>query len=267
MNFPFSVPRSGHYKITFKGKVNGFIGAGRSSGIGHCAHSLKVGAGIYNKGLVQDILRDTLDEDWPTGIKWFTTTATIKILQVLFPTGWVSVVIEAADVAITIADIVDQLDNVALYSNESIGGSGLVMYAELEAGQEYEMAFFVNSLNVGAISAGILTSIIDVDASLEEVLLEEQPTGTIGPIIQVEPEGIVDMGATLVSEPVTVQSAFVVKNIGDQVLTGQLSITPGPFEIMTGTNYGLAPEEELNVSIRFLSQGSGTYQRKLVFTG
>ena len=126
LGFPFSVPRSGRYKITFRGKVNGFIGAGRLSAIGHCAHLLTVGAGVYTKGVVQDTLRDTMDEDWPSGIKWFSTNAVKVILGAVFPEGWVHVAIEAVKVVQTIAEVKDQLESIALYSNTALGDNGLV---------------------------------------------------------------------------------------------------------------------------------------------
>ena len=36
IQFPITVPRTGYYRITFKGKVNGLIAAGRVGEIGHC---------------------------------------------------------------------------------------------------------------------------------------------------------------------------------------------------------------------------------------
>jgi len=178
IEFPISVPKSGFYKITFKGKINGGILAGRFAEIGHCAHYLSVNAGIYNVGIVQQELRNSLDEEWPSGLEYMAEETAKLILETIAAslTGGVSAVIHIVlDVYKTIQlinDLYEQLQQLRMYNNESLGNDGLTLYGYLEHGN-HNVSFWVYSHNVVAVSGGVVTSIFDITAHLDEIILEE----------------------------------------------------------------------------------------------
>jgi hypothetical protein len=173
VKFPITVSKSGFYKITFKGRVNGLIAAARVGEIGHCAHYLSVSAGIYGLGSSKVELRNTLDDKWPTALGYISENAARAILSAVFPSGWAAVALEAVEVASTVAGIIDQLQQLRVYANESLGSEGMTIYGNLQQGTTYEAVFWVWSHNVAATSAGQVASLIDVTAQLEELIVEE----------------------------------------------------------------------------------------------
>ena len=86
------------------------------------------------------------------------------IVKALWPAGWSTYAIGAVETLSKINEILDQLQNLAFYSNRPLGSNGLVMYTYLEQNNNYDMAFWVWSHNLAATSFGLVTSVIDVTA-------------------------------------------------------------------------------------------------------
>jgi len=261
-----SVPRSGRYKISFKGNVNGYIRDAGLVGIDSCMHLIRVGGRIVGHRGASHEIYNSFDQDIPTGFLWFTWNAAKGIIGVVWPGAWVSYIMEGVDVIEFLLVLEDAVVPTEVFHDVPIGFGQLSFYADLEAGQEYEFEFFVKSSTVGGVSGGLLTSGIEIQADLDEVLIQEENFVT-GPIIDVIPADFLDMEYADIGQLLIKNDAFNIKNIGDQHLEGNVSIESGPFEIIAGSSYTLAPNQEQNVSISFLSQVSGTFQRKLIFTG
>jgi hypothetical protein len=268
IKFDFSVPKSGQYKVSFVGKLNGDIKDAGFGGINDCKNLVLLGGKINGKGCQTQTYYNNLDEPLPTGLYWFFETAAEEIGSYLLTGGIGKIAVDTLSVINQLEDIVDVLEPTKEFSNSPLN---LELIVDLQSGTNYELEYFVFSGTTGGVSGPYyytsLYSITDLIASLESVTIEEVGSQNIGPLLQATPEGIVHFPLVESGQATISNTAFVVKNIGDQVLTGDISIENGPFDIISGTPYSLAPGEEQAISIRFLSQESGVFQRKLMFTG
>jgi len=265
----FNIPRSGRYKITVNGHILGNTAAAGTGVVYDCKHLLMVGANIVGEESVYSRLHDTLGEDVNSGIWEISTFGAGLVYNVLFPEGggWVSYVIEAYEVYSIVKKMHEILTPVKSFNYYPILGDDWCFYADLEADKDYQFEFFVRSTAVGGVSAAVMYSLTDVIISFTDVTFEQISGSVTEPIIEVTPVEMLEMETTYVGQSTQNSSAFTVKNVGNQLLTGSVTIEAGPFEIISGANYSLNPGEESDISIRFLSYEAGIYTRKITFFG
>ena len=262
----FSVPKSARYKVTVKGNINGHIrDIVTPGGIDACKHLVVVGARIDGEGGVFHRHYDSLDQEMPSAVEYVALNGAKAILGA-FGGPLVGAILEAADTIERLRYLADLFSPTHTFDNEPLGNRDFTFYADLQANTDYQFEFLVYGSTIGGVSGGVLFSATDVQANFTEVTIQEDVETVVGPLIQVTPEGLLDIEATTVGQS-TDTMAFTVKNVGDQQLTGSVSIEPGPFEVVGGAAYNLAAKQESQISIRFFPTESGTFTRKLSFSG
>ena len=263
----FSVPRSGRYKVTVNGDILGNIGSAGTGVVYDCKHLLVVGASIVGEGSIYSRLHDTLAEDVTSGIVEISAFGAELLCYYIPGCGWFNYVLDAYDVY-SLAKTMDGLfEPVASFNGDPILGDDWYFYADLETNEDYQFEFFVRSAAVGGVSAASMYSFTDVMVSFTDVTFEQISGSVTEPMIQVTPVGMLEMETTYVGQSTENSSAFTVKNVGNQLLTGSATIETGPFEIISAANYSLNPGEESDISIRFLSDEPGIYTKKITFSG
>ena len=177
LTIPFTVPNSGFYKVTFKGKLNGFVAAGKVEspigGIGHCAQFVGIKVGIQGINHADTVLLNSLNSQWPNTYITLGTDAALDIVKYCFPSGWWDAVYSAEETVKNIEEIAKELKDVQLYVNQPLGNNGLSFSTNLKAGVNYNATFNILTVNLAGISGGVVTSVIDATPELDEIVLQE----------------------------------------------------------------------------------------------
>jgi len=267
----FSVPRSGKYKITAKGLVNGDIRAAGYQGIDDYKHWLALLARIEENGNQKSVamheLCNTLDEPIPSGILELSIMGVKMICSMLFPGTWITYVSDVIKIAQILIDLEETTTPIITFNDYQFMNDDLSFIVELNSDVQYDFEFCVYGATIVGASAGFVLSGSDIIVDFTEVRIEQLGGDVVGPVIQIIPHNIVDLPSTLVNESVDLENSFTIKNIGDLNLEGNTSIVSGPFTIVSGNSYNLDPGDELLVHIRFLSDEAGTFTRKISFSG
>jgi len=267
---PFTVATSGRYRITATGALSGEIRDALGFyyySINDCRHSIMVGSRLSTGGgNFQDIFSN-LDQPFPDEIQWMTDNV-LKLIQAFIDylnndwSGFIQIGFEA--LAGELEFIYDLISPAEEFHQIPIQTSFLT---DLNAGENYILELMVWSGTSGGTSGGILFTEVDVTAEFSQITIEEDATGTMGPILSVEPSWHVELLPAEVGETITNNSAFVITNIGDQHLDGTALIEIGPFEIISGATISLEPYEQATLGISFQSDEVGNHKSYISFTG
>lgn len=176
---PINIPNPGYYKMTINGKTNGAIWSGRIGDLSSCTHVLKIHALAERFGGQSYELTNTIGEDNPDVIKWLMEQSASVLISLLFPANWGSYLYDGVLLATNIAQVIDQLQEIHIFDDLTLGDNGIVLYGIIEQAGNYNISIEVYSMTSAAVFGGLIVSLINTNTQIDEIIVEEQETISI----------------------------------------------------------------------------------------